>query len=109
MAQLSDPHSQASRQGASSDISAARAGRDRAYAHLLAVLKPLVQGQALLAAPVGAAAAAAAAAGGPGGGAGAQSAGTALTRAEVLAAKEAIIQVSRALLISMGVGVKSGA
>lgn len=88
VAQLSDPHSLACRQGTTSDVTAARAARDRAYQHLLAVLQPLVRGSSPMAAPVGAAAAAVAERG-----AGAQSAGTPLTPTEVRAAKEALIQV----------------
>lgn len=90
VAQLSDPHSLAARQGSTSDITAARAARSRAYQHLLGVLKPLVTGTPTLAAPVGAAAAAA---GSSGGGAGTPASGTALTAGETKAAKEAIIQV----------------
>lgn len=89
VAQLSDPHSLAALQGSTSDVTAARAARSRAYQHLLGVLKPLVTGTPTLAAPVGAAAAAA----GSSGGAGAPASGTALTAGETKAAKEAIIQV----------------
>lgn len=90
VAQLNDPHSLAARQGGTTDITAARAARSRAYQHLLAVLRPLVTGTPTLAAPMGTAATAA----GSSGGAGAQSSGTALTAAETKAAKEAIVQVS---------------
>jgi hypothetical protein len=89
VAQLADPHSLAARQGTTSDIAAARAARGRAYQHLLGVLKPLVVGVVMLAAPTGAAAAAA----GSSGGAGTQAAGKALTAVEMKAAKQAIIQV----------------
>jgi hypothetical protein len=100
VAQLSDPHSLAARQGGTSDVTAARAARSRAYSHLLGVLKPLVTGTPTLAAPVGAAAAAA----GSSGGAGAPSAGTALTAGETRAAKEAIIQVGVFGVVMMGLG-----
>lgn len=101
VAQLSDPHSLAARQGGTSDIAAARAARGRAYQHLLGVLKPLVLGTETLAAPTGAAAAAA----GSDGGAGGQAAGKALTAAEMKAAKQAVIQVC--LLGCQGVGIRA--
>lgn len=90
-AQLSDPHSLAARQGSTSDIAAARANRKASYQYLLAELQPLIAGSQLLAAPVGQAAAAA----GANGGAGQLKNGTPMSPAEMRAAKEAIIQVSR--------------
>lgn len=41
-AALADPHSLAWRLGSSADTAAARAARDRCYAHLLGVLRPLL-------------------------------------------------------------------
>ncbi|KAF8069564.1 NUP155 [Scenedesmus sp. PABB004] len=89
-AALADPHSLAWRHGSSADTAAARAARDRCYAHLLGVLKPLLGvGPPPTGAPTGAAAAAA---GAGGAGAGAEAEGALLTPAERGAAKDAMMQ-----------------